>query len=276
MMRSGECSQLAKWDSHIHEKDCFLLPTPQVGMIRAEHYSLNTSYAHYQQGRQIHITQVYRDRRMWPAGWPLKTSSRPAPVMFIEWLMGFPEGWTDLEDSETLSSPKSQNGSDSKSLEEKKMRSPLTSTIKRVKGMIAYVRENLDEGEYDLFLDLILPEPEPLKAAKKGRKKSSKGGSKSSRASGMAAAISNSLNQRRRVAGDNPELTGPTCAKDGCSWKEEDLIHDPRGGYAGYHPFVPAAQPTRGRSSTNGEAGSSTANSETAQEDVSNAHHAGG
>ncbi len=29
---------------------------------------------------------------------------------WVEWLMGFPEGWTDLEDSETPSSPKSQNG----------------------------------------------------------------------------------------------------------------------------------------------------------------------
>lgn len=80
------------------------------------------------------------------------------------------------------------------------MRSPLTQTIKRVEGMITYVRENLDDGEYDLFLDLILPEPEPAKAAKKGRKKSSKGGSKSSRASGMAAAINRSLSQQREAA----------------------------------------------------------------------------
>ena len=31
---------------------------------------------------------------------------------WVEWLMGFPSGWTDLEDSETPSSPKSQSGSD--------------------------------------------------------------------------------------------------------------------------------------------------------------------
>jgi hypothetical protein len=30
---------------------------------------------------------------------------------WVEWLMGFPLGWTDCEDSETLSSRKSQNGS---------------------------------------------------------------------------------------------------------------------------------------------------------------------
>jgi hypothetical protein len=32
---------------------------------------------------------------------------------WVEWLMGFPSGWTDLEDSETQSCHKSQNGSDS-------------------------------------------------------------------------------------------------------------------------------------------------------------------
>jgi DNA (cytosine-5)-methyltransferase 1 len=31
---------------------------------------------------------------------------------WVEWLMGFPTGWTDLEDSETLSSHKSPNMSD--------------------------------------------------------------------------------------------------------------------------------------------------------------------
>ncbi len=34
---------------------------------------------------------------------------------WVEWLMGFPTGWTDLEPSATPSSPKSPNGSDTKS-----------------------------------------------------------------------------------------------------------------------------------------------------------------
>lgn len=50
-------------------------------------------------------------------------------------------------------------------------RSPLTETIRRVDGMITYVRENLSTDEYMLFLDLLAPEPEP---AKKPQKKSSK------------------------------------------------------------------------------------------------------
>jgi hypothetical protein len=32
--------------------------------------------------------------------------------LWVEWLMGFPIGWTDCELSETPSSPKSQSGSD--------------------------------------------------------------------------------------------------------------------------------------------------------------------
>jgi len=35
--------------------------------------------------------------------------------MWVEWLMGFPLGWTDLEDSETLSSRRSRNISGGKS-----------------------------------------------------------------------------------------------------------------------------------------------------------------
>jgi hypothetical protein len=36
--------------------------------------------------------------------------------------------------------------------------------------MIEYVRENLSEVEYDLFLDLLAPEPEVVKPVKKARK----------------------------------------------------------------------------------------------------------
>lgn len=35
---------------------------------------------------------------------------------WVEWLMGFPIGWTDLGDSETPSSPKSPSGSAEDSL----------------------------------------------------------------------------------------------------------------------------------------------------------------
>ena len=51
-------------------------------------------------------------------------------------------------------------------------RSPLTEPVQRVQGMITYVQENLSTDEFNLFLDLLVPEPEqaPTKA-KRGRKK---------------------------------------------------------------------------------------------------------
>ncbi len=49
-------------------------------------------------------------------------------------------------------------------------RSPLTETIQRVEGMIAYVQENLSSDEFNLFLDLLVPEP-PEVEVKKTRKK---------------------------------------------------------------------------------------------------------
>jgi hypothetical protein len=39
------------------------------------------------------------------------TTGGPLNPTWVEWLMGFPEGWTDCEPSETPSSPKSPNTS---------------------------------------------------------------------------------------------------------------------------------------------------------------------
>lgn len=50
------------------------------------------------------------------------------------------------------------------------MRSRLTPIIRRVQQMIDHVRENLDDEEYDLFLDLIVPEPERVTEKPKPRK----------------------------------------------------------------------------------------------------------
>jgi len=85
-------------------------PTPQVSMIHAEHYTLPTSYRHWQEGRQVHLTQVLRDSRMWPDRavtvlLPVTPGGQASP-RWIEWLMGFPDDWTDLEDSGMPSSRK--------------------------------------------------------------------------------------------------------------------------------------------------------------------------
>lgn len=91
------------------------------------------------------------------------------------------------------------------------------------------------DAEREAFVEAL----QPQKTVKKASKKSA---SKSSRASGIAATIRGNLDQRRAASEptNDPSLTGPTCAREGCDWKAEDLIHDPKGGYAGYHEFQPA------------------------------------
>jgi hypothetical protein len=98
MMRNGKLYQRVPLVQHIHESACSLWPTPQVGMIRAEYYTVPTSYRHFLEKRQIHITQVFRDPRMWHPSLPQSQAFNLMPCTFAECLMGFPEGWSDLED----------------------------------------------------------------------------------------------------------------------------------------------------------------------------------
>lgn len=148
------------------------------------------------------------------------------------------------------------------------MRGPLTATINRVQGMIAYVRENL-----------ILPEPEPVKVAKKGRKKSSKSASKSSRASEMAATLKKSQQQRRVTKGDDDAdngkkgMAGPLCQTCGNFEQHEDHSH-PSPHYHEFDAGKSSAPRAGAKSSTNGGAKVTTANSE--DETVSAGAVAGG
>ncbi len=146
-------------------------------------------------------------------------------------------------------------------------RSELSETYDRPMNIVGQLL-GLNEEERGFVLDRVAPMPEPEQAAKKSRKKTGrKSGSKSSRASSLGATIKGNLDQRRTASDltNDPSLTGPACTKEGCDWKAEDLIHDPNGGYAGYHEFQPAGKSTapsaRGRSSTNGGAMNGTVNS---------------
>lgn len=116
-------------------------------------------------------------------------------------------------------------------------RSPLTETITRVEGMIEYVASNLSPEEFDLFLDKVAPLPEPEQGEakpKRGRKKAAKSASK--RSSGMAAALNRSLAQR-----DQSTSVEECCFRYQdtaiCGEVASNPIHDPKGGYAGYHEF---------------------------------------
>ena len=41
-------------------------PTPKYHEDRAERYTIETSYKHWKEGRQVALSQVVRDQRMWP------------------------------------------------------------------------------------------------------------------------------------------------------------------------------------------------------------------
>lgn len=102
-----------------------LWPTPNCGMVRGMNYTMETSWRHFGEGRQTHLSQWVRDPRMWPtpttrdhkggrkpetlaASGRGETNSLNDAVTvrdqhgalnpeWVEWLMGFPVGWTSLE-----------------------------------------------------------------------------------------------------------------------------------------------------------------------------------
>lgn len=76
------------------------------------------------------------------------------------------------------------------------------------------------------------------------KKVGGKSTSKSPRATALESQLKASVDERRQAKADAPELTGAMCVKESCGWKAEDVIHDPKGGYAGYHEFQPAEAQT--------------------------------
>lgn len=130
----------------------------------------------------------------------------------------------------------------------------------------------MSETERESLVVALQPEKATTKRASK---KSSKGESKSARASGMAAAINRSLSQGRQVVKDGSPCFATVDDNGGemtCGKMEDDPAHDTR--YLSSHPFVRdsrTAQPARGKSSTNGGAGSTTQGSEAKRENASTA-----
>ena len=102
-------------------------PTPCAHEDRAENYTLETSKRHLKEGRQIHLAQAVRmpgqfptpSSRDWKGGASAesleargKSPNNTLPDQierqggqlnptWVEWLMGYPLGWTDLSVSET-------------------------------------------------------------------------------------------------------------------------------------------------------------------------------
>lgn len=123
-------------------------------------------------------------------------------------------------------------------------RSELSTTFQRVRGMVDYVRENLDDEEYDLFLDMVAPLPEPVvesRATKKGRKKST---SKSPTKSPRSQSLSNALQRAPKAKiDDNNDDPNEHCQKEFaggfiCNEPADANVHHLRGA-TGYHEFEP-------------------------------------
>jgi hypothetical protein len=99
-MRNGQCYPHVPWVRHIHESDCSYWPTPVASM-----------------GRRGWPIGPDDSKRRWNAetfqrvrGLIEMTGWRP-PAIFVEWLMGFPIGWSLPASGqlETLSSRRSEN-----------------------------------------------------------------------------------------------------------------------------------------------------------------------
>ena len=79
MMRNGRCSQRSLLVRHIGENDSFLWPTPTARDWRS--------------GKSSEKTRARNSR-------PLSERAAPGGPLnptWVEWLMGFPIGWTDFE-----------------------------------------------------------------------------------------------------------------------------------------------------------------------------------
>lgn len=135
----------------------------------------------------------------------------------------------------------------------------------------------LNDGDRELMVETLQGKATAKKAGKKSStSKSSQSSSKSPRASGMATQLSNRRQRRQKIN----EGACTFILEDGavCNTGDNNPIHDESFGYAHYHPFQPSttAPPAPAPSPANGGATTSTANSATELDDVSNAVHAGG
>lgn len=117
---------------------------------------------------------------------------------------------------------------------------------------------------------VVALQPEKVTGKRASKKSSSKSASKSARASGIGATIKEKLQQREPTVGgfaDDADMVlcryqypkdSPVNSGMPCNQERVNGVHDKGMGYAGYHEFdagKSAAQPARGKLSTNGGAG---------------------
>ena len=91
-MRNGQLYRRAPWVRHTHAKECSLWPTPQknMGMGGGSAREAERVLRGEKRPSGNHI------QRRLPDFVRLRDGGPPNPA-WVEWLMGFPPGWTDLE-----------------------------------------------------------------------------------------------------------------------------------------------------------------------------------
>lgn len=93
-MRSGQCFRRAPWVRHTHENGCSLWPTPQASDWIVVRFSLQSLRKSYWRKRTA-ATYIAGPRLA--EALAVEASCYQTPEL-TENLMGFPRGWTDLED----------------------------------------------------------------------------------------------------------------------------------------------------------------------------------
>ena len=109
-MRSGECFRQPRWGHHTSGVGSSWWPTPTVngnynrkGASKTSGDGLATAVNRWPTPRAFMHKDGYTDRGKSNLG---EVIGGPLNPTWVEWLMGYPLGWTDLEHSETPSSPK--------------------------------------------------------------------------------------------------------------------------------------------------------------------------
>ena len=92
MMLAGECLELVMWERPINEKDCGYWPTPKHGDWR--------SGCQRRQFNTMLNVEVFRRNGIFPTGNRQERHQQLNPC-WVEMLMGWPIGWTELNALET-------------------------------------------------------------------------------------------------------------------------------------------------------------------------------
>lgn len=109
------------------------------------------------------------------------------------------------------------------------MRSPVTALIQQY--------NSLTDVEQKVFLDLVDPQPEPQEVKRTRKKRATSAASAAAKKRGLpdtataAGADAETATTHALCVANVPTLNVP------CASSELNAIHDPKGGYAGYHPF---------------------------------------